>query len=150
LLAFYITTFLNAVKQIRIISSMDYSKNLATIQSSLVVLQTHILNYAKLTVLFIPTFLAYPVILTKVIKDFNIKALAGFDIIKQSGGNWWSVQLIVFVVLIPLGIWFYNEVSYKNIDKNWVKKFIRQSSGKRVTKALEFLKELQSLKQEVI
>ena len=150
LLAFYATTFLNALKQINIIKTMDYSKDLATIQSSLVVLQTHILNYAKLTVLFIPTFLSYPVILTKMIWDFNFKALAGFDIIKQSNGNWWLVQLIVFVVLIPLGLWFYKEVSYKNLHKKWVKNFIRQSSGARVTKALEFLKELQSLKQEII
>jgi hypothetical protein len=150
LLAFYTTTFLNALKQINIIKTMDYSKDLATIQSSLVVLQTHILNYAKLTVLFIPTFLAYPVILTEAIKDFNIKTLADFDIIKQSNGNWWSVQLIVFIVLIPLGLWFYKEVSYKNFHKKWVKNFIQRSSGTRVTKALEFLRELQSLKHEII
>jgi len=150
LLAFYTTTFLNALKQINIIKTMDYNKDLATIQSSLVVLQTHILNYAKLTVLFIPSFLAYPVILTKVIKDFNIKALAHFDIITQSNGNWWVVQLVVFIVLIPLGLWFYKEVSYKNFHKKWVKNFIQKSLGTRVTKALEFLKELQSLKYEII
>ncbi len=150
LLAFYITTLLNALKQINIIKTVDYSKDLATIQSALVMLQTHIINYAKLTVLFIPTFLAYPVIFTKVIKDFNIKALAGFDIIKQSNGNWWLVQLIVFIVLIPLGIWFYKQVSYKNVEKKWVKNFIRQSSGTRVMRALEFLKELQTLKHEII
>jgi hypothetical protein len=148
LLAFYSVTLLNAAKQINIIKTMDYSKDLATIQSALVMLQTHILNYTKLTVLFIPTFLAYPVILTKVIRDFNIRALAGFDIIKQSNGNWWSVELMVFIVLIPLGLWFYKEVSYKNVDKRWVSNFIRQSSGKRIAKALEFLKELQSLKHE--
>ena len=58
--------------------------------------------------------------------------------------------MVVFVVLIPLGLWFYREVSYKNIDKKWVKDFIRKSSGTRVTKALEFLTELQSLKNDVI
>lgn len=149
LLAFYTTTLLNALKQIDIIKRLDYSKDLATIQSSLIVLQTHILNYAKLTVLFIPTFLAYPVILTKVIKDFNIKALAGFDIITQSNGNWWSAQLVAFIILIPLGVWFYREVSYKNFQKKWVKNFIQKSSGTGVTKALEFLKELQDLKHNI-
>ena len=150
LLAFYITTLWNALRQIKLIRTLDFSKDLATIQSSLVMLQTHVLNYAKLTVLFIPTFLAYPVVLTKVIRDFKIKALSAFDIITQSNGNWWRMELIVFIVLLPLGLWFYMEVSYKNVDKKWVRDFIRKSSGKRVTKALEFLKELQSLKHEKI
>jgi hypothetical protein len=148
LLSFYAITFLNTLKQIRIIKNMDYSKDLATIQSSLVILQTHMLNYARLTVLFIPTLLAYPVILTRLIRDFHIKALGDFDIITQSHGNWWSAQLIAFIVLVPLGVWFYREVSYKNLQTEWVKKFIQKSSGVRVTKALEFLKELQSQKND--
>jgi hypothetical protein len=149
LLAFYTTTFINALKQINLLKRMDFNNDLATIQSSLVLLQTHILNYAKLAILFIPTFLAYPTILTKIIKDFDIKALANFDIITKSNGSWWTVQMVAFVILIPLGIWFYKEVTYKNIHKKWVKNFIQKSSGTRVTKALKFLKELQDLKHNV-
>jgi len=148
LLIFYTITFLHTLKQIRIIKNLDFSRDLATIQSSLVILQSHMLNYARLTVLFIPTFLAYPVILTKLIRDFHITAFGNFDIITQSHGNWWSAQLVAFIILVPLGVWFYREVSYKNIQTEWVKKFIRKSSGARVTKALEFLKELQSQKND--
>jgi hypothetical protein len=146
LLAFYITTFINAFKQITLIKNIDYNKDLATIQSSLVMLQTHIIDYAKLSILFIPTFLAYPAIITKVIKDFHIKALAEFDIIAKSNGSWWTLEMVALIILVPLGLWFYKEVNYKNIDKNWVKNFIQKSSGTRVTKALQFLKELQGLK----
>jgi hypothetical protein len=145
LLAFYIITLLNALKQINLIKSMDFSTDLVTMQSSLVMLQTHIINYAKLAVLFIPTFLAYPTIITKVIKDFDLKAFADFDIIAKSNGSWWTMQMVSFIILIPLGIWFYKEVTYKNMDKKWVRNFIQKSSGTRVTKALEFLRELQSL-----
>lgn len=150
LLVFYKTTFLDGLRQISIIKRMDYSRDLVTIQSSLVVLQTRMLKYARLAVLLIPTFLAYPVIISKVIRDLNIKAFAGFDIIRQSNGNWWSAQLVAFIILIPLGLWFYKEVSYKNLHKKWVKNFIQRSFGTRTTKALEFLKELQSLKHEII
>ena len=149
LLAFYITTFINALKQINLIKNMDFNKDLATMQSSLVMLQTHIINYAKLAILFIPTFLAYPTILTKVIKDFDIKAMADFDIIAKSNGSWWTLELVALIILVPLGIWFYKEVTYKNMDKKWVKRFIQKSSGTRVTKGLEFLKELQTLKQGI-
>jgi len=146
LLAFYITTLVNAIKQIQLIKSMDFNTDLATMQSSLVMLQTHIINYAKLSILFIPTFLAYPTVLTKVIKDFDLKTFADFDIIAKSNGSWWTLQMVAFIVLIPLGIWFYKKVTYKNMDEKWVRRFIQQSSGTRVTEALEFLKELQSLK----
>lgn len=147
LLAFYVTTLINAINQIRLIANMDFNKDLATTQSSLVILQTHIINYVKLAILFIPTFLAYPTVITKVIKDLDIKALADLDIIAKSNGNWLTIQFWVFIVLVPLGVWFYNQVNYKNMDKAWVQNFIQKSSGKRVTKALRFLKELQSLKK---
>jgi hypothetical protein len=147
LLCFYVTTFVNAIKQINLIRNLDFNSNLATMQSSLVLLQTHIVNYVKLAVLFIPTFLAYPVIFTKVIKDYNITALADFDIIEKSNGAWWTLELVGLFILVPLGIWFYKQVTYKNIDKNWVKRFIQKSSGTRVSKSLTFLKELQDLKQ---
>jgi hypothetical protein len=149
LLAFYFTTLVNAVKQLNLIKEMDFNKDLATMQSSLVMLQTHIINYAKLAVLFIPSFLAYPVVISKAIKDYDIKFFGEFDIIQKSNGNWWTMMIAVSALLIPLGIWFYREVNYKNIDKRFVKRFIEKSSGKRVTKALEFLKELQSLKQNI-
>lgn len=146
LLAFYTTTLVNAIQQINLIKNMDFNKDLATMQSSLVLLQTHIINYAKLAVLFIPSFLAYPVVISKVVKDYKIEFFSDFDIIQKSNGNWWTMMVVVSAVLIPLGIWFYREVSYRNIDKPYVKRFIEKSSGKRVSKALEFLKELQDLK----
>lgn len=146
LLAFYTTTLVNAIQQINLIKNMDFNKDLATMQSSLVLLQTHIINYAKLSVLFIPSFLAYPVVISKVIKDYKIELFSDFDIIQKSNGNWWTMMVVVSAVLIPLGIWFYRQVSYRNIDKPYVKRFIEKSSGKRVSKALEFLKELQDLK----
>ncbi len=128
---------------------MDFNSDLATMQSSLVMLQTHIINYAKLAILFIPTFLAYPVVITKVIKDFDIRALADFDIMESSNGSWWTVELVALIILVPLGIWFYKEVSNKNMDKKWVKNFIQKSTGTRVAKALEFLNELQHLKHNI-
>ena len=146
LLAFYITTLANAIRQINLVKEMDFNKDLATMQSSLVKLQTHIINYAKLSVLFIPSFLAYPVIITKLVKDFNIQFFGEFDIIQKSNGTWWTMMMVVSAILIPLGIWFYRTVSYKNINKRFVRRFIEKSSGKRVTKALEFLKELQDMK----
>src|SRR5688572_9423212 len=50
LLAFYLTTLINALKQIKLIKNMDLNKDLAAMQSALAILQTHIVNYAKLAI----------------------------------------------------------------------------------------------------
>jgi hypothetical protein len=148
LLVLYLVLFTNAFRLAKMIRQMDYNQDIAAIQTALTVLQTRIINYAKMTVLFIPAFLSYPVVVGKVIKDYQIKALADFDVIAKSNGSWWTMQLVVTCILLPLGIWFYSEVTYQNMHKKWVKDFIRKSSGKRVEKAMEFLNELRHLKQD--
>jgi hypothetical protein len=138
LLMYGVLTF-SAMKQIKLLTAIDYGQDLATIQRTLVLLQTHIVNYSRLSVLFIPAFLAYPTIITEVIKDYDITIWSNFDIIRQSNGAWWSVQIISILVLAPLGIWFYRQISFKNIDKRWVRQYIAKMTSKRITKALELL-----------
>jgi len=45
---------------------------------------------------------------------------------------------------------FYKYVSYKNIHIDWVNKTIQKTSGARIAKAIEFVKELDTLKNGVI
>lgn len=148
LLPFYITAIVMCLKQIKIIKGMDYSNDIVTIQSSLVMLQTHIVDYMRLAILFIPSFLAYPAVVSKVIQDLDLKSLSFMDLLAQYDGSWWQVQVKVTIILIPLCIWFYREVSYKNIHKKWLKDTIQRTSGTRVRKAIEFIKELDSLKHD--
>ena len=148
LLAFYITLFINSLNLAMIVRKMDYDQDLASLQTAILLLQTRAVNYAKMTILFIPVFLSYPMVFNKVIKDYHITALAKFNVMDQAIDSLRTAQVVIFCVMIPLGIWFYREVTYKNMDKKWVRDFIRKSSGRRVEKALDFLKELQSLKGE--
>ena len=150
LIAFFIVAFVNSIKQLIVIKRMDYSSDIVTIQGGLAMLQTNNLKYARMVILFIPACLAFPVVFFKAMKDFHIRAFENIDFIALSGGHWWTAQLAATLSLIPLGIWCYTQLSYKNIHKKWVRDFIGRSSGRRVRKALEFMKELHSLKFEVI
>ena len=150
LMAFYMVAFINSIKQLTIIKRMDYSSDIVTIQGSLAMLQAKNLSYARMVILFIPTCLAFPTVVLKAIKDLGIQGLANMDMMTLTNGHWWTAQLASTLSLIPLGIWCYTQLSYKNIDKKWVRDFIERSSGRRVRKAAEFMKELHSLKFEVI
>lgn len=149
LLAFYVMAFSNCVRQILIIRRMDYSNDIITIQSSLVMLRTHIVNFGRLTVLCIPTFLAYPMVVSKAIEDLGLKGLSFMDIRAGYPGNWWTIQITVSIILIPLCAWFYKLVSYKNIHIGWVRDTIEKFAGTRVKRSLEFINELETLKKDV-
>ena len=119
-------------------------------QQSLMRIQTHLLNFIRLTVLCIPTFLSYPVVVSKAFTDLNITIFGNFDLVKRTNGSWWYAELVAYVILIPLGVWFYRQVSVKNIQKPWVARVIKKSSSVRVTKAIEYLNELDSLKSGAV
>ena len=150
LIAFYIIAIANCFKQLNILKRMDYSNDIVSIQSSLVMLQTNLVNHARLAVLCIPTFLAYPVVVSKAIADLNITFFKDFDIIRQSNGTWWTAQLVSSIVLIPLCTWFYIQINQKNLHKKFVRDFIEKSSGRRVKKAMKFIKELEDLKHDAV
>ena len=148
LLGFYGILFFGCLKQIVVINQMDYSNDIISIQSSLVMLQTNILNFAKLTVLCLPTLLAYPVVISKALSELHITMFGNFDLVASSHGNWWTAQVIASIVLVPLGLWLYGQLNYKNIDKDWVRSYIETSTSRSVSRSLKFLKELQSLKND--
>lgn len=150
LIGFYTVAIVNCVKQLRVIKGMDYSNDIVSIQTSLLMLQTNNLNNSRMMVLCMPTFLAYPVVVSKAIADLNIIMFSDFNMMAASNGNWWTAQLVSSIILIPLSLWLYYQLTYKNIGKKWVKNFIQLSSGTRVRKAMESIKELQSLKKDVI
>jgi hypothetical protein len=150
LIAFFVVAFINSVKQLIIIKRMDYSSDIVTIQGSLAMLQANNLKYARMVILFIPACLAFPVVFFRAMQDFHVRAFENIDFITLAGGHWWTAQLAATLSLIPLGIWCYTQLSYRNMHKKWVRDFIERSSGRRVRKALEFMKELHSLKFETI
>ena len=142
LLVFFGMAMLNGIKQLIVIKQMDYSDDIITIQSSLVLLRTHIVDYVRLTFLALPTWLAYPII--------GLKALAGFDITRFLYGQWWAAQIIFTIMTIPVCIWLYRQVRYQNIHKRWVRFIIEKFAGNRIGRAMEFINELELLKKSGI
>ncbi len=146
LIAFYGFIFINCFKQIQIITSIESDKTIVSKQKSLMKIQTHLLNFMRLSVLCIPAFLSYPIVVSKAFADLDITIFGDFDLLKKSNGEWWHAEIIAYIILIPLGVWFYKQVSAKNIHKKWVARIIKKSSSARVAKAIEYLSELDELK----
>ncbi|MEO8712774.1 MAG: hypothetical protein ABI405_11655 [Parafilimonas sp.] len=142
LIIFYGFIFINCFKQLQIIAGIDNNKTIVSMQQSLIKIQTHLLTFVRLSVLCIPAFLSYPIVVSKAFTDLNITAFGDFDLLKKTNGAWWYAEIIAYIILIPLGIWFYKQVNTKNIHKPWVARVIKKSSSPRVAKAVEYLNEL--------
>jgi len=146
LITFYSLAFRNCFIQLGSLNDINADKNIISIQTSLARIQSNSVNFVRLSVLFIPALLSFPVVISKAINDLELKSFSNFDIFKQTNGNWFNAEIIAFAILVPLGIWFYNEIDYKNVNKKWVKNVIEKASGIRVRKVIEYIKELQVLK----
>lgn len=147
LIAFYAFAFGNCFHQLKTLNSINANKSVISMQESLAKIQSNSLHFLRLSVLFIPAILAFPVVITKAINDLKLKSFLNFDILKQTNGNWWTAEIIAFIILIPVGLWFYKKVTYKNVQKKWVKNLIEKASGPGVRKAIEYIKELENVKQ---
>lgn len=150
LLIFYILAIYNCINQVLIITRMDYSNDIATIQGSLVKLKVHAIAFARIAILCIPTFLSFPMVVSKAIEDLGLESLSFMDIRSGYKGNWWSVQLVASCVLVPFCTWLFFKLRYQNIAIGWVKDTIRRSAGTRVMNAIEFVNDLEDLKKNYV
>jgi hypothetical protein len=148
LIAFYGFLLINCLKQIQIIRNIGNNPDIVSMQKALAKIQIHLLYFVRLSVLCIPAFLSYPIVVSKAFTDLNIMMFGDFDLLQKSGGAWWYAEMITYIILIPLGIWFYKQVSTKNMHKKWVAQIIKRSSSARVAKASEYLNELDELKKQ--
>ncbi|MEO8666180.1 MAG: hypothetical protein ABI462_11865, partial [Ignavibacteria bacterium] len=118
----------------------SYSENVIYIQEKLSRLQTSILNYFRLSFLVVPIWLTFLIIGFKLFFNINIY---------NFGDTWWWIsQLIFSAISLPLAVWMFIQVSYKNINKRWVRFFIKNAGGEQATKAMEFLKEINEFKKD--
>lgn len=142
LLLFYVYLTVNCIQQIKAIRNVDHYTDIVGKQTALAELNTYMLHYPRLSLLSIPVFLSFPVVVMKAFIDLKLNYFDGLDILTYTNGKWWTVELIVYILFIPAGIWFYNKVKPANMHLPWVNKIIRGMSSKKVYKASQFLEEL--------
>ncbi len=138
LLVYFSIAMVSCVKQFLLLRELDLAEDILSIQKKLTLLQSHVVNYIGLAFLAFPTYLAYPVI--------AITAVDAYQVLDMSR-DWWIANIVFSILITPVCIWAYKQVSYKNIHKRWVRNFVQSSAGRRVASALEFAKEVDDMKK---
>ncbi|REE05659.1 hypothetical protein [Marinoscillum furvescens] len=128
------------VHELELISRIDFSEPVATVQGKLLRLKLIIIRYLRLVVWIFPFFMAFIA--------WFFKALFGIDIMLHADPTWlWSNVAIGVLVFLPFSIWAHRKLSPKNANKPWMNKLII-GNGSQINKALEFIGEIDEFDKE--
>ncbi|HWK06591.1 MAG TPA: hypothetical protein VNS58_23310 [Puia sp.] len=147
LLLLYGLLIIHCWNQLRSLWGIRHGKDVVSIQSALAKIRSSSLAWVRLSILMIPAMLSFPVVVPQGLRDLGWNLFGKFDIVRDTNGHWWASEAVAFIILIPLGTWFYGMVNHNHIQKSWVRKLIEGAAGKSVLKAMVCLKELEDLQQ---
>jgi hypothetical protein len=147
LLLLYGLLFIHSWNQLRSLWRIRHGKDVVSIQSALAKIRSGNLTWVRLSILMIPAMLSFPVVVPQGLRDLGWNLFGNFDIMRATDGHWRASEAVAFIILIPLGTWFYRTVNHHHIQKSWVRKLIDGAAGKSVLKAMASLKELEDLQQ---
>lgn len=137
---FTIIGFSGSIGQIILIFRLDYSQPILAIQKKLKQIEAHLIQNLRLLLLSIPFYLAYLLI--------GFRALWGVDLYTHGNPTWWIAQIAFSVALIPVALWLYRKIHFRNMHIAWVRSFIYGAGGQSVEKALRLLGDLEEFEQE--
>jgi hypothetical protein len=136
LCAFTVLGVAGCVNQIFWASQVDYAAPLPTLQKNLVRIESQTLVFTRFLMLLLPLYPVYLIV--------GAWWLTGIDIVREGNSAWWWAQVIFAVACMPLIIWLWRKISYRNIDTPWVKAVIRGIGGASLTRAMMLVHELET------
>jgi hypothetical protein len=128
-----VITILDYIRQIFIIADMNFDDSLVQTQQKLVFLQTSIIRSVRVSFLQLPFY-----------TTFYITQ----EMIRSGGAAFWIFMSIFTGSFIAIALFLYKNISYKNIDRKWVRTLLDGSGGKSVIKAMEFMNEIEEFKKD--
>jgi hypothetical protein len=121
---FAIIGLIGSIGQIVLIFQLDYSAPIKKLQTQILTIVSHELQFTKLVLMSAPFYLAY------VFLGFDL--LFGFDFYSQLSENIITIYIVTSALLFLVMLWFNIKLSCKNVSTPWVKKSIEFLVGKHL------------------
>ncbi|MDO3642904.1 hypothetical protein [Mucilaginibacter sp. L3T2-6] len=121
------------IRHLSLLNGVNITGNVTDAQQRLAAIQTSLSNTSRIMILQTPLWCIF---------WYNQ------DLVRHAGIQFWVINLSVVTVFVISSIYLYKKLSYKNIHIKWVKAFNENLGGKRLAKAMEFLKEIDEYKRE--
>ncbi|PWT98788.1 MAG: hypothetical protein C5B52_11650 [Bacteroidetes bacterium] len=138
---FGITGLAGIISQIGLISEIKFDLPVVEIQKKIERVKMQGILFLKIALMSIPFYMCYVIL--------GFRLIWGVDIFVQGDKAWWWSQIILSVgVFLPLCIWLWKKISYKNIHIKWVRALVERTTYKQLSYAMENLKETEAFEME--
>lgn len=135
IIIFSIIAIIIYIQNISVIARINFGDTIIETQSKIAFLQTSIVNGIRVLWLQLP---------------FYTTCYITNDLAITAGIKFWIIQVTVTFLSIWLAVYLFKNISLTKDNKKWVKGFLRGYGLNRVSQVLEFTKELEAFKQDMV
>ena len=119
------------IRHLVMLDRVNIADNITAAQQKLAAIQASLNNVGRILVLQTPFYCTF----------WYSPALV------EHGGTWfWVINLSILSLSIILSVYLFRTLTYENIHRQWVRVFIESLGGRKLTKAMEFLQEIEAYK----
>jgi hypothetical protein len=123
------------IQNIVVIAQINYTDSITETQKKLAQLQLSIVNSIRIGWLQLP---------------FYTTCFIPIKLAVTGGMRFWIIQVAVTLLFTWLAVFLFKNISFKNSDKKWVRNFLRGYGLSRVAKAMDFIKEIEEFKKDLV
>jgi hypothetical protein len=123
------------LQNITVIGQINYTDSITETQEKIAFLQSSIVNSIRIGWLQLPFYTT--------IYITNKLAVSG-------SLSFWIIQISASLLFTWLAVFLFKNISLKSNNRKWVKGFLRGYGLSRVSKAMDFMEEIEEFKQELV
>ncbi len=130
---FTLIAIVTYIRHVILIDEIDNSESLVETQEKAAKLQSSTLQTGR--ILFLQT-------------PFYSTFFWSQQMITDAPLAFWTISFPIAIFFVWLSVWLYRNISFKNVNKKWFKILFSSSEWTSVTKALQYLEEINEFKKE--
>jgi hypothetical protein len=122
------------MREIGVIRGISYGENIVDTQQKLAAIQGSIIRTLQISWVQLPFWSTF---------------FVSNELLRKGGREFWMIQIIITLSLTILAVILYKNITIENAQKKkWVKGMIRGAGIKSLTRAMEFMQEIEDFKKE--
>lgn len=121
------------IRHLVLLSQVNISESITGAQQKLATIQASLNNVGRILVLQAPFYCTF---------WYNDQLIA------HAGMQFWVINFVVVAIFVAGSVCIFRALTYKNINKKWVRAIVEGFGEKSLIKAVEFLNEIEEYKAE--